>query len=74
MPGIQCGGLDVWRHKSLEGVLSVWDETVVPHEAGDFVGQHGLKALQMGLINETLIDTRLKNLFKVRMRLQHFGE
>ena len=37
-----------------------------------FVGQHGMKALQMGLINETLIDSRLKNLFRVRMRLQHF--
>jgi hypothetical protein len=33
---------------------------------------HGAKALADGLINESLIDSRLKNLFKVRMRLQHF--
>eukprot|EP00937_MAST-01D_sp_MAST-1D-sp2_P000103 g103.t1 len=37
-----------------------------------FVGQHGMAALQQGLINESLVDERLKNLFRVRMRLQHF--
>lgn len=37
-----------------------------------FVGAHGAKALQDGLITEALIDERLSNLFRVRMRLQHF--
>eukprot|EP00322_Chrysochromulina_rotalis_P005748 CAMPEP_0115828316 /NCGR_PEP_ID=MMETSP0287-20121206/507_1 /TAXON_ID=412157 /ORGANISM="Chrysochromulina rotalis, Strain UIO044" /LENGTH=493 /DNA_ID=CAMNT_0003281521 /DNA_START=1 /DNA_END=1482 /DNA_ORIENTATION=+ len=37
-----------------------------------FVGPHGMAALEQGLINESLIDLRLANLFRVRMRLQHF--
>ena len=37
-----------------------------------FNGQHGPAALKRGLIDESLIDTHLANLFKVRMRLQHF--
>ena len=37
-----------------------------------FVGQHGQSALDKGLIDEDLIDMRLSNLFKVRMRLGHF--
>jgi len=37
-----------------------------------FVGQHAQSALDKKLIDETLIDQRLANLFKVRMRLGHF--
>eukprot|EP01048_Picozoa_sp_COSAG05_P005653 COSAG05_NODE_342_length_11038_cov_5.604662_6_plen_415_part_00 len=37
-----------------------------------FVGQHAQSALDKGLIDEALIDARLFNLFKVRMRLGHF--
>eukprot|EP00325_Prymnesiales_sp_UTEX-LB-985_P000241 CAMPEP_0174703322 /NCGR_PEP_ID=MMETSP1094-20130205/7308_1 /TAXON_ID=156173 /ORGANISM="Chrysochromulina brevifilum, Strain UTEX LB 985" /LENGTH=773 /DNA_ID=CAMNT_0015901231 /DNA_START=17 /DNA_END=2338 /DNA_ORIENTATION=+ len=37
-----------------------------------FVGAHGQSALDKGLIDEKLIDARLANLFKVRMRLGHF--
>ena len=37
-----------------------------------FVGQHGQSAVDQGLVDEALIDARLTNLFKVRMRLQHF--
>jgi len=39
-----------------------------------FVGKHGQAALDQGLIDETLIDARLANLFKVRMRLGHFDQ
>jgi beta-D-xylosidase 4 len=37
-----------------------------------FVGQHAQSALNQSLIDEALIDARLANLFKVRMRLGHF--
>ena len=37
-----------------------------------FVGQHGGEAHRAGLIDAALIDQRLANLFRVRMRLQHF--
>jgi hypothetical protein len=37
-----------------------------------FVGQHALSALDKGLITEADLDARLMNLFKVRMRLNHF--
>jgi pre-mRNA-splicing factor SYF2/beta-D-xylosidase 4 len=37
-----------------------------------FVGTHAKSALDQKLIDEALIDTRLKVLFKVRMRLGHF--
>ena len=32
----------------------------------------GMSALKQGLIDEALLDTRLANLFRVRMRLGHF--
>ena len=37
-----------------------------------FVGQHAMKAVELGLLNVSTIDARLSNLFRVRMRLQHF--
>ena len=37
-----------------------------------FVGEHAQAALDQKLITEDDIDARLKNLFKVRMRLAHF--
>ena len=37
-----------------------------------FVGEHAQAALDQKLITEADIDARLKNLFKVRMRLAHF--
>ena len=37
-----------------------------------FVGQHGRAAYDAGLIDASLLDARLSNLFNVRMRLQHF--
>ena len=41
-------------------------------DCGEFVTRHAWKALAEGLIDEALIDARLVNLFKVRMRLGHF--
>ena len=37
-----------------------------------FVSWNARKALAEGLIDEALIDARLVNLFKVRLRLGHF--
>jgi len=37
-----------------------------------FVGAHAADALDQGLIDEDLIDARLANLLKVRLRLGHF--
>ena len=37
-----------------------------------FVGPHGQSALDGGYITEALLDARLANLLRVRMRLQHF--
>ena len=37
-----------------------------------FVGDHAAAALDKGLVDEALIDDRLVNLFKVRLRLGHF--
>ena len=37
-----------------------------------FVGKNAQSALGKNLIDEKLIDARLFNLFKVRMRLGHF--
>jgi beta-glucosidase-like glycosyl hydrolase len=37
-----------------------------------FVPQHAASALSKGLINETDIDTVLRRLFRVRLRLGHF--
>eukprot|EP01063_Lacrimia_lanifica_P019014 TRINITY_DN25_c1_g1_i1.p1 TRINITY_DN25_c1_g1~~TRINITY_DN25_c1_g1_i1.p1 ORF type:complete len:777 (+),score=300.19 TRINITY_DN25_c1_g1_i1:50-2380(+) len=37
-----------------------------------FVGQHAQSALDKGVITEADIDARLRKLFRVRMRLQHF--
>jgi beta-D-xylosidase 4 len=41
-------------------------------DCGEFVTRHASKALAEGLIDEALIDARLVNLFKVRLRLGHF--
>ena len=38
----------------------------------NYIGKHGAAALAQGLISEALIDERLRNLFRVRMRLGHF--
>eukprot|EP01043_Picozoa_sp_COSAG02_P059678 COSAG02_NODE_7649_length_2916_cov_1.289315_2_plen_493_part_01 len=58
--------------KTAEEAVAVTLEAGMDVDCSYFVGQHGAKALAMGLINETLIDSHLKALFKVRMRLQHF--
>jgi hypothetical protein len=58
--------------KTAEEAVAVTLKAGMDVDCSYFVGQHGAKALAMGLINETLIDTHLKALFKVRMRLQHF--
>ena len=41
-------------------------------DCGTFVSWNARKALAEGLIDEALIDARLINLFKVRLRLGHF--
>jgi len=41
-------------------------------DCGEFVTRNAWKALAEGLIDEALIDERLVNLFKVRLRLGHF--
>ena len=56
--------------KTAEEAVAVTLKAGMDVDCSYFVGQHGVKALQMGLINESLIDARLSNLFKVRMRLQ----
>ena len=58
--------------KTAEEAVAVTLKAGMDVDCSYFVGQHGAKALAMGLINETLIDSHLKALFKVRMRLQHF--
>lgn len=58
--------------KTAEEAVAVTLEAGMDVDCSYFVGQHGARALALGLINETLIDTHLKALFKVRMRLQHF--
>jgi beta-D-xylosidase 4 len=58
--------------KTAEEAVAVTLSSGMDVDCSYFVGQHGMKAYQMGLINDKLIDTRLANLFRVRMRLQHF--
>ena len=54
--------------QTVAGVLKAGTDV----DCTSFVGQHGQSALDKGLIDEELIDARLANLFKVRMRLGHF--
>ena len=58
--------------KTPEEAVAVTLKAGMDVDCASFVGRHGKSALAKGLITEALIDTRLKNLFKVRMRLQHF--
>ena len=39
---------------------------------GDFVSKYAPSALAQGLITEQDLDARLRNLFKMRLRLGHF--
>lgn len=41
-------------------------------DCGNFVFEHAQSALDKGLITQADIDARLRNLFRVRMRLGHF--
>ena len=58
--------------KTAEQAVAVTLKAGMDIDCSYFVGAHGAKALQDGLITEALVDERLSNLFKVRMRLQHF--
>ena len=58
--------------KTAEEAVAVTLEAGMDVDCASFVGEHGMSAYKQGLINDTLIDKRLSNLFKVRMRLQHF--
>ena len=42
------------------------------NDCGTFVSQHAQSALDKGVITEADLDARLRNLFRVRMRLMHF--
>jgi len=54
--------------ETVAGVLKAGTDV----DCTSFVGQHAKSALNKSLIDEELIDARLFNLFKVRMRLGHF--
>jgi len=54
--------------ETVAGVLKAGTDV----DCTSFVGQYAQGALDAKLIDEALIDTRLANLFKVRMRLGHF--
>jgi pre-mRNA-splicing factor SYF2/beta-D-xylosidase 4 len=54
--------------ETVAGVLKAGTDV----DCTSFVGQHGQSAFDKGLIDEALIDKRLANLFKVRVRLGHF--
>lgn len=41
-------------------------------DCGSFVPQHAAEAIRQGLLTEKVIDERLANLFRVRLRLGHF--
>eukprot|EP00666_Eupelagonemidae_sp_cell4sb_P006906 gene6906-9067_t len=64
--------------KTAEEAVAVTLKAGMDVDCSYFVGRHGMKALELGrapapgLINESLVDARLANLFRVRMRLQHF--
>ena len=54
--------------ETVAGVLKAGTDV----DCTSFVGKNAQSALTKGLITEADIDVRLKNLFKVRMRLGHF--
>jgi beta-glucosidase-like glycosyl hydrolase len=56
------------KEQVVAGVLKAGTDV----DCTSFVGANGQSALDKGLIDEKLIDARLANLFKVRMRLGHF--
>ena len=56
------------RAEAVRDVLSAGTDV----DCGEFVTRNAWKALAEGLIDEALIDERLVNLFKVRLRLGHF--
>ena len=58
--------------KTAEEAVAVTLHAGMDVDCASFVGQHGMKAYDKKLIDEALIDQRLSNLFRVRMRLQHF--
>ncbi|KAJ8604330.1 hypothetical protein CTAYLR_002499 [Chrysophaeum taylorii] len=81
-------GFDGYVTSDCDAVKDVWDEHhyartpeqtvgVVLGAGTDvdctaFVGAHAMYALDEGIITETLVDARLRNLLRVRMRLGHF--
>jgi len=56
------------KEETVAGVLKAGTDV----DCTSFVGKNAQSALDKGLIDEALIDKRLANLFKVRMRLGHF--
>ena len=54
--------------ETVKGVLEAGTDV----DCTSFVGKNGESALDKGLIDEALVDARLANLFRVRMRLGHF--